>query len=80
MTQGRAPPHSVTEHVSTVAAVFCAIPSEVQCRGNLTISAVSKPDILTLDLRNSCYEPHFVVKFIYLLVASNLKSLLSLLV
>lgn len=31
-------------------------------------------DILMLDdLWDPCYEPHFVVKFIYLLVASNLK-------
>lgn len=55
------------------ADAFCGIPSPVQCRGNLTFSAVSMSDVLTLDLWNPCYEPHFVVKFIYSLVASNLK-------
>lgn len=73
-TQRRDPPHSIPKHASTVSTdAFCGIPSQVQCRGNLTFSAVSMSDVLTLDLWNPCYEPHFVVKFIYSLVASNLK-------
>lgn len=47
--------------------------AEIQCQEHCSISTVSINDILTLDLWNSCYEPHFVVKFIYLLVASDLK-------
>jgi hypothetical protein len=47
--------------------------AEIQWRKYSSISAVSINDILTVDIWDSEYEPHFVVKLTYLLVTSNLK-------